>query len=311
MGTRLVSSAIRNRGLKNTMIKSMTAFANIERTIDDISIKVEIRTYNNRHLDIQLRVTPGYQALEEKLKTLISGCVARGRVDVKLRIDDLSETAAAFEVDEVKARAYHHALMTLQKTLEMEGAVPMEWVTARNDLIKPKMVESDVDKIWACLADCMQEVLWGIDAMRQKEGAFIANDFRERLQFLKDSIDQIEADSSGLQEQYKQRLMERISVLTEQRVPLDEGRIEQEAAFLADKSDISEEIVRVRSHLAQFEAIMAAEAPSGHKLNFLMQEINREFNTIGSKSAKTDISHLVVNVKSELEKIREQIQNVE
>ena len=219
------------------MIKSMTAFANIERTIDDISIKVEIRTYNNRHLDIQLRVTPGYQALEEKLKTLISGCVARGRVDVKLHIDDLSETAAAFEVDEVKARAYHQALMTLQKTLEMEGAVPMEWVTARNDLIKPKKVESDVDKIWACLADCMQEVLWSIDAMRQKEGAFIANDFRERLQILKDSIDQIEADSSGIQEQYKQRLMERISVLTEQHVPLDEGRIEQEAEFLADKSD--------------------------------------------------------------------------
>ena len=293
------------------MIKSMTAFSNTERTIDDISIKVEIRTYNSRHLDIQLRVTPGYQILEEKLKTLISGCVARGRVDVKLYIDDLSETAVAFQVDEVKARAYHQALKTLKKILGLEGPVPMEWVTARNDLIKPKDVESDVDKIWACLADCMQEVLSDIDAMRQKEGSFIANDFRERLQFLNHSIDQIEADSSGLLEQYKQRLVERISVLTEQRVSLDEGRIEQEAAFLADKSDISEEIVRVRSHLVQFEAIMAAEAPSGHKLNFLMQEINREFNTIGSKSTKTDISHMVVNVKSELEKIREQVQNVE
>jgi len=289
----------------------MTAFANIERTMDDISIKVEIRTYNSRHLDIQLRVTPGYQILEEKLKTLISGCVARGRVDVKLYIDDLSETAVAFQVDEVKARAYHQALKTLKKILGLEGPVPMEWVTARNDLIKPKDVESDVDKIWVCLADCMQEVLSDIDAMRQKEGSFIANDFRERLQFLNHSIDQIEADSSGLLEQYKQRLVERISVLTEQRVSLDEGRIEQEAAFLADKSDISEEIVRVRSHLVQFEAIMAAEAPSGHKLNFLMQEINREFNTIGSKSTKTDISHMVVNVKSELEKIREQVQNVE
>ena len=293
------------------MIKSMTAFANTERTIDDISIKVEIRTYNSRHLDIQLRMTPGYQVLEEKLKTLISGYVARGRVDVKLHIDDLSEAAAAFEVDEVRARAYYQALKTLKKLLDLEGPVPMEWVTARNNLIRPKEVESDVDKVWACLADCMQEVLVDIDAMRQKEGAFIADDFRGRLQFLKDSIDQIEADSSGLLEQYKQRLMERILVLTEQRVSLDEGRIEQEAAFLADKSDISEEIIRVRSHLAQFEAIMAAEAPSGHKLNFLMQEINREFNTIGSKSAKTDISHMVVNVKSELEKIREQVQNVE
>jgi uncharacterized protein (TIGR00255 family) len=157
----------------------------------------------------------------------------------------------------------------------------------------------------------MQTVLADIDAMRQKEGAFIADDFKERLQSLKDSIDQIETDSSGLLEQYRQRLMERISVLTEQRVSMDEGRIEQEAAFLADKSDISEEIIRVRSHLAQFEAIMSAAAPSGHKLNFLLQEINREINTIGSKSAKTDISHRVVNVKSELEKIREQVQNVE
>jgi uncharacterized protein (TIGR00255 family) len=293
------------------MIKSMTAFANTERTIDDISIKIEIRTYNSRHLDIQLRMTSGYQVLEEKLKTMISGYVARGRVDVKLHIDDLSEAAAAFEVDEARARAYHQALKTLKKLLDLEGSVPMEWVTARNDLIKPKEAESDVNKIWTCLADCMQEVLSDMDAMRQREGAFIADDFRGRLQFLKDGIDQIEADSSGLLEQYKQRLMERILVLTEQRLSLDEGRIEQEAAFLADKSDISEEIIRVRSHLAQFEAIMAAEAPSGHKLNFLMQEINREFNTIGSKSVKTDISHMVVNVKSELEKIREQVQNVE
>ena len=293
------------------MIKSMTAFANSEQIIDDISIKVEIRTYNSRYLDIQLRMTPGYQVLEEKLKTLITGCVARGRVDVKIHIDDLSEAAVAFEVDEAKARAYHQALKTLKKLLDLGGSVSLEWITARNDLIKPREVESDVDKIWACLADCMQEVLSDIDAMRQKEGVFIANDFRERLHFLEDSIDQIEADSSGLLEQYKLRLMERISVLTEQRVSLDEGRIEQEAAFLTDKSDISEEIVRVRSHLAQFEAIMAAGVPSGHKLNFLMQEINREFNTIGSKSAETDISHIVVNAKSELEKIREQVQNVE
>lgn len=293
------------------MIKSMTAFANNEQTMDDISIKVEIRTYNSRHLDIQLRMPPGYQVLEEKLKTLISGCVARGRVDVKLHIDDLSEAAVAFEVDEARARAYHQALKNLKKILGLEGPLPMEWITARSDFIKPREVESNMNKIWTCLADCMQRGLADVDAMRRKEGAFIANDFRERMQFLKQSIDQIEDHSTGLLEQYKQRLMERISVLTEQRLALDEGRLEQEAAFLTDKSDISEEIIRVRSHLAQFEAIMAAEAPSGHKLNFLLQEINREFNTIGSKSVKTDISHLVVNVKSELEKIREQVQNVE
>jgi uncharacterized protein (TIGR00255 family) len=293
------------------MIKSMTAFASIERDMDDLCIKIEIRTYNSRHLDIQLRMTPGYQAFEEKLKTQINACVARGRVDVRLRIDDLSEAAVAFEVDEARARAYHQALKTLKELLGLEGPVPMEWVTARNDLIKPKEVESNADKIGTLLADCMQEVLADVDAMRRKEGAFLADDFMQRLRFLRDCIDRIEVHSSGLLEHYKQRLVERISILTEQHVILDEGRVEQEAAFLADKSDISEEIIRVRSHLAQFEAIMAAGAPSGHKLNFLIQEINREFNTIGSKSAKTDISHMVVEVKSELEKIREQVQNVE
>jgi uncharacterized protein (TIGR00255 family) len=293
------------------MIKSMTAFATAERTIDPVAIKVEIRTYNSRHLDIQLRMTPGYQVLEERLKTVISGSVARGRVDVKIHIDDLSEAAVAFEVDQAKARAYHQALKTLKNLLGAKGPVPLEWVVGRNDLIKPKEVESDVEKTWACLADCMQEALAAVDAMRRKEGTFIANDFRKRLTFLKDSIDRIEGDSFGLLDQYKQRLMERISVLTEQRLSLDEGRIEQEAAILTDRSDISEEITRARSHLAQFEAIMAAEVPSGHKLNFLMQEINREFNTIGSKAGNTDISHVVVEVKSELEKIREQIQNVE
>ncbi|MBW2514015.1 MAG: YicC family protein [Deltaproteobacteria bacterium] len=293
------------------MIKSMTAFASIERDVDDLSIKIEIRTYNSRHLDIQLRMTPGYQAFEEKLKTQISGCVARGRVDVRIRIDDLSEAAAAFEVDAARAAAYHQALKTLKKLLDLEGPVPMEWVTARNDLIKPKEVETDADKIGILLAECMQEALADVDAMRRKEGAFIADDFMQRLRFLQDCIDRIEDHSSGLLEQYKQRLMERISILTDQHVILDEGRIEQEAAFLADKSDISEEIIRVRSHLTQFEAIMNAGVPSGHKLNFLIQEINREFNTIGSKSAKTDISHMVVDARSELEKIREQVQNVE
>jgi len=293
------------------MIKSMTAYADIEKSVDDISIKVEIRTYNSRHLDIQLRMTQGYRVLEDKLKLQIAKTIARGRIDVKIHIHDLSETAVAFEVDEAKARAYHQALNTLKDLLGQEGSLPLEWIVSRNDLIRPKETESDVDSVWTHLTECMQGVLLAVDDMRKNEGAYMANDFRERLQFLHKSIDRIASESSGLLEQYKQRLMERISVLTEDRVSLDEGRIEQEAAFLADRSDISEEIIRVRSHLVQFEAIMAADAPAGHKLNFLLQEINREFNTIGSKTGKTDISHIVVDVKSELEKIREQVQNVE
>jgi len=293
------------------MIKSMTAFANTEQEAKDVSIKIEIRAYNNRHLDIQLRMTPGYQGLEEKVKALIGKTISRGRIDTRVHIRDLSEAAVAFEVDELKAKAYYQALRTLREHLGLKGPVPQEWLISRNEFIRPKDATSDVEKTWEYLADGLRQVLAAMDAMRQKEGDFIANDFRERLQFLESSIDQIEAASSGLLDQYKQRLTERISILVEGDVILDKGRIEQEAAFLADKSDISEEIVRVRSHLAQFDAIMKADAPCGHKLNFLLQEINREFNTIGSKTGKTDIAHIVVDAKSELEKIREQVQNVE
>ena len=147
--------------------------------------------------------------------------------------------------------------------------------------------------------------------MREKEGAFLANDLKQRLGFVEQSLDQIEADATGLVPLYRERLQERITALTKGVVELDAGRIAQEAAILADRSDISEEIVRAESHLKQFRSIMISEEPAGRKLNFLLQEFNREFNTMGVKAGNAEVSHIIVNVKSELEKIREQVQNVE
>jgi uncharacterized protein (TIGR00255 family) len=294
------------------MIKSMTAFASVDRSGDDLAATIEIRTYNSRHLDIFLRIAPGYTLLEEKIKGLITEKLARGRVEVKVQIKDSSgDESAAFEIDEAKARSYYNALKEMQSLLGIKGEIPFELLITRGDLIQPKEKTYDMDTTWNFLEGCMLEALEALDVMRQREGAYIAGDFMDRLNFIKDCIEAIEKQSLDIPALYQARLKERIAVITAGGVALDAGRIEQEAAILADRSDISEEITRARSHLEQFKVIMGAAAPAGQKLNFLLQEINREFNTIGSKAGKTEISHAVVDVKSELEKLREQVQNVE
>ena len=147
--------------------------------------------------------------------------------------------------------------------------------------------------------------------MRQREGEALAADFRRRLETIESQLNMIENDSEGLLDIYRAKLLERIHILTQGNVDIDPGRIAQEAAFLADRSDISEELVRSASHLKQFRRVMDVEEPAGRKLNFLLQEFNREFNTMGAKTSRTEIAHRVVDLKSELEKIREQVQNIE
>ena len=161
------------------------------------------------------------------------------------------------------------------------------------------------------MKNCIDVALDDLDAMRKREGDVIARDFDDRLKYIEKSLREIQKASSGLLPIYQERLKDRLSSLTNGMVEIDPGRIAQEAAFYADKSDISEEIVRTHSHLKQFRTIMAAEEHAGRKLNFLLQEFLREFNTMGAKAGNADISHIIVAVKSELEKIREQVQNVE
>ena len=294
------------------MIKSMTAFASVEQSGDDLSATIEIRTYNSRHLDILLRIAPGYALLEEKIKGLITEKLARGRVEVKVQIKASSnDETTAFEVDEGKARSYYNALKEMRSLLGIQEEIPFELLITRGDLIKPKEKAYDLDTMWNFIEGCMVEALEALEVMRQREGAYIAGDFKDRLNFIKDRIESIEKQSVGMPALYQARLKERIAMITGEGVVLDAGRIEQEAAILADRSDISEEVIRAKSHLEQFKVIMDAGVPAGQKLIFLLQEIDREFNTIGSKAGKTEISHMVVDVKSELEKLREQVQNVE
>jgi uncharacterized protein (TIGR00255 family) len=293
------------------MIKSMTGYATAEETAGDITVSADIRSYNSRHLDIALRVPPGYSALEDKIKGLIADRIVRGRVEVKVQIKNESEEAAAFEIDRSKAKAVHAALTQLKNEFNLQNEISAELLLSMGGIIKPVDSTGETDSLWPTAKKCLSRALEDLEAMRKKEGDFIAGDLSTRLDFIENCLGKINYDSGELMSHYQERLRERISVLTRETVEIDPGRLAQEAAFLADRSDISEEIVRAESHVRQFRHIMSSEEPGGRKLNFLLQELHREFNTIGSKIGHADTSHRVVEVKSELEKIREQIQNVE
>jgi uncharacterized protein (TIGR00255 family) len=293
------------------MIKSMTAYANVEKTANELAVAVNIRSYNSRHIDIFLRIPPAHQFLEDKVKSLIGDRIARGRVEVRIQVDDHADEAAGLEIDHARAKAIVAAYNELKSEYNLENDITLDMLVNAGGIFKPVEKQPNEEVLWAAIKDCATLALDDLEAMRLKEGDFIAGDIERRLDFINDCLKHIKKGSKDLPMQYQTRLKERISSLTANIVELDPARVAQEAAILADRSDISEEIVRAASHLSQFNLIMNAAEPAGRKLNFLLQELNREFNTMGSKIGNAEISHLIIDVKSELEKIREQIQNVE
>jgi uncharacterized protein (TIGR00255 family) len=293
------------------MIKSMTAYAAAEMAIDELTVTTEIRCYNSRHLDIFLRIAPVYALLEDKIKGLIVDRVARGRVEIRVQISDDSDEATALEVDFARAKELVTAFEELNNKFDFKGDITLDMLLKAGGIIKTVEKLRKENIVWPAVKNCIQLALDDLEAMRQKEGDFIARDFGQRLDFINGCLEQIRKKSKDLLAQYQERLKERVSLLTQDIVELDPGRIAQEAAFLADRSDISEEIVRAESHMSQFRQIMNAVEPAGRKLNFLLQELNREFNTMSSKIGSAEAAHLIIDVKSELEKMREQIQNVE
>jgi len=293
------------------MINSMTGYARSERIKESLTVTVDIRSYNSRYLDIVLNIPHRYLSLEDKIKSIVSDNLERGRIEIKLYIMDDSEESVAFEVNNNRAAAYYNALMQLKNGLNIDSQVSLDLLAGIGGVIKPVENIRNMEDCWPVIKDCINEAMGDVVAMRKKEGDFMAGDIIKRLDYIESTADKIDKESSSLLSIYQERLKDRISVLTKGMVNIDPERITQEAAFLADKSDISEEIVRVASHIKQFRAIMDAGEPAGRKLNFLLQELNREINTIGSKAGKAQLSYMVVDIKSELEKIREQLQNVE
>ncbi len=294
------------------MIKSMTAYAESCHSVSMVSAEVVIRSYNSRYLDIALHVPEVCMKFEEKIKKLVKDKITRGRVEIRLALKDESEDTIEFELDLKRATAYFNVLDTLRKALSLESEINIDHFLKNEDIIKAGSKQTDPELVWTTVEGAMNKALDSLNDMRSKEGKNLAEDLNERLIFIENNLNEIQEQADTIPQIYKQKLTKRIASLTSDIECLDPVRLAQEAAILADKSDISEEIVRSRSHIKQFQEILNSENESeGRKLNFLIQEFNREFNTMGAKAGKVELSHIIVDMKSELEKIREQIQNIE
>jgi uncharacterized protein (TIGR00255 family) len=293
------------------MLKSMTAFGRAESSLEGRTYTVEIRTLNRRYLEVAVRAPREFLPLEERLKKRVGKALSRGRVEVTVIVRHTSDAVYDIEVNFPLARAYYKTLCELGEDLGIEQEVSLRNLLAMEGIISVSEPEVDLEQTWASLAPCVDEALSVIDGMRISEGEALGREFEKRLLNVEKGLSDIREMAPSVLSEHQSRLEERLSLLTEGKVELDPARLAQEAAFLADKSDITEEIVRAESHLKQFRHIMGSDGPKGRALDFLLQELNREVNTMGSKAGDADLSHVVVNLKSELEKIREQVQNLE
>ncbi|OEU79722.1 MAG: YicC family protein [Desulfobacterales bacterium C00003060] len=293
------------------MIKSMTAFGRAGKTVEGRMYAVEIRSLNGRYRDVTVHMPPQFVPVEDQIKKLVSTRISRGRVTVMIKVKNDSQAVSDIHVNLPLCKAYYGALCKLNETLQIEEKVGIQTLLGMQGIITATAPEEDLEKTWLPLSSCISEALEGLDAMRISEGTAIYQDFQKRLQSIEDSLSRIRVSAPSVLSQYHDRLKERIATLTQGAVDIEPNRLVQEAAFLAEKSDITEEVVRAESHLKQFRTMIETDNPAGRALDFLLQELNREVNTIGSKAGDAQLSHVVVEVKSELEKLREQVQNIE
>jgi uncharacterized protein (TIGR00255 family) len=222
------------------MIKSMTGFASAAAAAGNIAVTVEMRTYNSRNLDLSLRVSPGDSGLEERIRALLSGRLVRGRVEVKIQVETSVDDAARVEVDVTRARALMAVLKRLQADLGLAGAPSLDLLMACGGILKNAAPETDAERVWPPLETCLTQALGELDAMRGREGRYLAQDLDARLDRIEGALKEIAGNAAGLTALFQQRLRERIATLTQGLVEIDHARLAQEAAFLAERSDISE-----------------------------------------------------------------------
>lgn len=292
------------------MIKSMTGFGRAVAETDGYVITVEIKSVNHRYFEFSSRIPRQYGFLDDKLKSYINSRVSRGKVECYVSIEALNTEAAQVVVNNTLASAYVSALKELSKNYDLKEDFGASTVARFQDVLVVKKADEDEEKIWSYVKSVTDTALDKFIAMRTVEGAKMKNDISSRADYILSCVEYIEKRSPETVKEYNDKLVERVHDLIGD-VSLDEGRIIQEVAIYADKVAVAEETVRLRSHLDQLKAFINSDEPVGRKMDFLVQEINRETNTIGSKANDVDIARKVVDIKAEVEKIREQIQNIE
>lgn len=293
------------------MLKSMTAYGRGQSpTPEGGSWHVELRTVNSRFLDPHLRLPPGLMGLEDRIKKYLGQRLTRGRVNLTVISSGVTSAPPHLMLNKGLVKEYRRVLDELKQELGLESDPGLAPFLANRDLVLAEESAASLDDLWLALEPALAGALDEAEAMRAAEGASLAQDLGERLARLEQLFKEVEARSPELVESYRQRLLERIAKLMEDPQP-DPQRLALEVAVMADRCDITEEAVRAASHIEQFRAFMAADEAVGRKLDFLIQELNREANTMGSKSPDAGMAQHIVEIKAELERVREQVQNIE
>ncbi len=290
------------------MPRSMTGYGRGETTSHALDILVEVKAVNNKFLDSNIRIPKELSALEDRLRKMVTANLDRGKIDMFITVDWLEGAPRKVVVDKALAKAYHEAMTELAAEIGMPSDIGVSRLASFPDVINIKDVPPNIEEIWEVLKESAQKALEALVAMRESEGRTLVEDLKARISTVSERLSEVEVLLPEGVPAYREKLMKK---LEEIKMTVDETRFAQEAALMAEKCDCTEETVRLRSHISQFKGMLKVEGPIGRKMDFLVQEMNRETNTIGSKSQDVRITGLVLELKSEIEKIREQIQNIE
>ena len=299
------------------MLKSMTGFGRGQYEDENFSVTVEMKTVNHRYNEVAIRLPRFLNPLEDKIRKTILKTVNRGRIDVFINADYTSSENCTLKVDKNLAAAYHKALQEVGAAIGLEelninSAQEVMYLSRCQDVINVKEGFFDVEAVWPKVEQAVKEALDNLVTMRETEGGNIYGDFIYRADLIAEKLTKIEERSPMVVEEYQAKLTDRLNnLLADHNITVEPERLLQEVAIFADRASITEEIVRLKSHIKQFKNIINSDQPVGRKLDFLIQEFNREANTIASKANDYTLAQIVVEIKAEIEKIREQIQNIE
>ncbi|MEO8649732.1 MAG: YicC/YloC family endoribonuclease [Acidobacteriota bacterium] len=289
----------------------MTGYGRGTESSDTFKINVELKTVNNRFLDINLRLPGELQSLENDIKRAIGVKLSRGRVEVNLQYE--RDNAVTYELNRPLITGYLSALKELRDEFSLEGSPDINVIARLPNVMTPAKDEVD-DEFTSAVHRALDAGLADLGTMRENEGQMLADELSQRLGAIQERLGPIETEAAGIGEEYRQRLNKRISDMllkSDSQIEIDQGRLAQEVAYLSDRADISEEIARLKAHLGHFREIMQQDKEVGKQLDFLTQELNREANTIASKTGSMIVKENALAIKSEIEKIREQVQNIE
>ena len=292
------------------MIKSMTGFGRASGANNGFEVTVELRSVNHRYFEFTSRMPRSFQFAEEKLKALCQQSISRGKVEASVFIEDTNENSTEIEINRQYADAYIKALKTLSKEYKLKNDVKASSFIGNSDIFKLRRKEVDEKQVLEAVFPVAEEAIKSFIAMRETEGERLKADISSRAEAILSKVALIEERSPETVKAYRERLENKIKELLDD-AKVDEQRLITETAIFADKVAVDEETVRLRSHIKQLFSLLEENGPVGKKLDFIVQEMNRETNTIGSKCQDVEIAHIVVDIKSEIEKIREQVQNIE